>query len=62
MKYILKYKVKSKYFNFTREYTKEFDNKYQIFAFLTNNKQCIDFTIYEKTNIHFIGELLSAID
>ncbi len=37
MKYVLKYKLKSRYFGFVREYLKEFNSKYDVFFFIVNN-------------------------
>lgn len=55
MRYILKYKLKSKYFNFVREYYKEFENKKNIFNFITNN-EIIEWQIYEKKDIKRLYE------
>ena len=49
MKYILKYQIKSKYFGFTREETKEFDNKEKIYEFIVK-KKITRWMIYERTN------------
>lgn len=47
MRYILKYQVKSKYFNFIREYTKEFDKKLDALKF-TINSNIIAWKLYKK--------------
>ena len=58
MKYILKYRVKSKYFGFEKEYYKEFETKFNIFHFLANNQQVVDWDLY-KLNICSFNELLN---
>lgn len=47
MKYILKYKTKSRYFGFVRENYKEFDEMFRIFYFIETN-QVIGWKIYEQ--------------
>ena len=37
MKYIMKYKIRSKYFGFIREYYKEFDSMLDILEFIIAN-------------------------
>lgn len=56
MKYILKYKTRSKYFGFAREYMKEFDSTLNIAKFIKNN-YVIEWKVYEQKNIKLpIGE------
>jgi len=50
MKYILKYKIKSRYFGFVREYYKEFDDTFAILNFIENN-QLLDWQLYIKKKI-----------
>ena len=52
MKYILKYKTKSRYFGFVREYYKEFDTTFSIFHFIANN-QILEWQVYMKKNCSF---------
>lgn len=52
MKYILKYKTKSRYFGFVREFYKEFDTTLSIFHFIANN-QILDWQVYMKKNCLF---------
>ena len=47
MKYVLKYKIKSKYLGFVKEYYKEFDNKLDIFYFVINNVP-LEWKVYKK--------------
>lgn len=49
MKYILKYKTKSKYFGFAREEYKEFDSKDKVYQFITS-KQIKQWIVYERKN------------
>ena len=49
MKYVLKYKIKSKYFGFIKEYHKEFENKLDIFHFLINNA-VEEWKVYKEQN------------
>lgn len=49
MKYILKYKTKSRYLGFVREYYKEFNDKFSIFHFIANN-QMSEWQVYMKKN------------
>lgn len=52
MKYILKYKTKSRYLGFVREFYKEFDTKFSIFHFIANN-QILEWEVYMKKNFSF---------
>ena len=47
MKYILKYKVKSKYFGFSKEQTKEFDDMVKLVEYVIKNR-ISSWVIYEK--------------
>ena len=58
MNYILKYKTKSKYFGFTREYYKEFRTKFDVFHFITNTN-IYEWNLYEKWDGLF-GDLLKG--
>lgn len=59
MKYILKYEMKSKYFGFIKTYYKEFNNLFDIFNFITNDKTIINYIIYSKDSITYT-ELLKG--
>ncbi len=52
MKYILKYKTKSRYFGFVKEFYKEFDDKFSIFHFIANN-QVVGWKLYEQKDCLF---------
>lgn len=58
MKYVLKYKIRSKYFGFIREYLKEFDSKFRVFHYIINNN-IKDWTLYKKWDGQFT-DLLGA--
>ena len=49
MKYILKYNVKSKYFHFTRELQKEFDDAVELYTFIRENN-IKNYTLYKEIN------------
>ena len=61
MNYILKYKTKSKYFGFVREYTKEFDSKFKAFNFITNNL-LYEWDLYKKIECEFTDLLKGEND
>ena len=49
MKYILKYNVKSKYFHFTRELQKEYDDAVELYTFIRENN-IKNYTLYKEIN------------
>ena len=51
MKYILKYKIKSKYFGFVKEYMKEFNNCFDVFHFVINN-EIMEWRLYKYVAIN----------
>lgn len=46
MKYVLKYVRKSKYLGFVRQEFKEFKDRFEVFYFLNNQKDIIEWKLY----------------
>lgn len=56
MKYILKYRIKSRYFGFFKEYYKEFDNPYKIYEYIKNNNFS-EWKIYQRTQCNWMRKI-----